>query len=416
MDESSANKEVQGYIGSGRPEDDVCFPLDQEKSGIDLYFLEEFLKQNENTLPSHNDVYIKKPYESNELAEDGSQVMFYSKNTGAIYARTFSELTKLRGFLDALYSRKFWLDVTAANEAEMKALSRIFRIHPLTVEDILHGEVQEKCEVFRHYYFLSFRTYEQNADSFSYLDPSSIYNVVFKESIISFHSKPLCHITSVLNRIQQLKDFIIFTADWINYAIIDDITDSFAPMMQHIEFEVDAIDDLVLILKESELSDMLRRIGFARRKVTVLLRLLTSKPDVLKALALRCEDRLKVTKGPDIKLYLGDIQDHLITMVQNSLHYEKVLARAHSNYLAQISIELTKVSNRTNDAIAKLTTITSVFLPMSVITGLWGMNVYVPGQSSTYPDNHFWFFGLCTGMIFAGLITLLFVRDKGLFS
>ena len=60
-------------------------------------------------------------------------------------------------------------------------------------------------------------------------------------------------------RIAQLKDYISVTSDWISYALIDDITDTFGPLIQSIEYEVDSIDELVLILKEAEQSDMLRR-------------------------------------------------------------------------------------------------------------------------------------------------------------
>jgi len=56
-----------------------------------------------------------------------------------------------------------------------------------------------------------------------------------------------------------LKDYISVTSDWISYALIDDITDAFGPLIQSIEYEVDSIDELVLILKEAEQSDMLRR-------------------------------------------------------------------------------------------------------------------------------------------------------------
>jgi magnesium transporter len=52
------------------------------------------------------------------------------------------------------------------------------------------------------------------------------------------------------------------TSDWISYALIDDITDAFGPLIQNIEYEVDSIDELVLILKDAEQSDMLRRSVF----------------------------------------------------------------------------------------------------------------------------------------------------------
>lgn len=94
-------------------------------------------------------------------------------------------------------------------------------------------------------------------------------------------------------RIHQLKDFIKVTPEWINYALIDNITDSFAPLIQHTELEVDSIDDLVLVLNGSEQNDMLRRIGSCRKTVMQLLRLLSPKADVVRSLIKRYEDKAK---------------------------------------------------------------------------------------------------------------------------
>ena len=89
---------------------------------------------------------------------------------------------------------------------------------------------------------------------------------------------------------------------------------------------------------------------------------------------------LKKTPFPLQGLYLSDIQDHLITMTQNLNHYEKILSRSHSNYLAQISIEMTDANNQINDVLSKLTALGTVLIPMNLVTGLWGMNVHVPGE------------------------------------
>lgn len=67
-------------------------------------------------------------------------------------------------------------------------------------------------------------------------------------------------------------------------------------------------------------------------------------------------------------------------MTQNLNHYEKILSRSHSNYLAQISIEMTDANNQINDVLSKLTALGTVLIPMNLVTGLWGMNVTVPGQ------------------------------------
>ena len=93
---------------------------------------------------------------------------------------------------------------------------------------------------------------------------------------------------------------------------MDDITDSFAPLIRMIEFEVDSIDELVLILKESEQSDMLRRIGYCRKRMMGLLRLLVSKADVIKTIIKRGETKATDGNRPalssEVALYLGDVQ------------------------------------------------------------------------------------------------------------
>ncbi|KAI9591037.1 hypothetical protein BDF19DRAFT_456669, partial [Syncephalis fuscata] len=96
------------------------------------------------------------------------------------------------------------------------------------------------------------------------------------------------------------------------------------------------------------------------------MRLFGSKANVMRGLIKRCND----WAGDEIELYL------------ECAHYEKIIARAHSNYLAQISIELTQSPNATNDVMSKLTVLATIIVPMNVVTGLWGMNVQVPGQDA----------------------------------
>ncbi|KIM46479.1 hypothetical protein M413DRAFT_17116 [Hebeloma cylindrosporum] len=277
-------------------------------------------------------------------------------------------------------SNTWWLDVQSPTDEEMKMLSKVFSIHPLTTEDILMEETREKIELFRNYYLVCFRSFDQDPYSPTHLEPLNMYIIVFREGTLSFHFRPTPHPQNVRRRIKQLRDYISVTSDWISYALIDDITDAFGPLIQGIEYEVDSIDELVLILKETEQSDMLRRSGTCRKKVMGLLRLMGNKADVVKGLAKRCNENWRVAPTSDIGLYLSDIQDHLITMTQNLNHYEKILSRSHSNYLAQISIEMTDANNQINHVLSKLTAMGTVLIPMNLVTGLWGMNVHVPGE------------------------------------
>lgn len=331
----------------------------------------------------------------------------------------------------------FWLDVLSPTEAEMRVISKAFGIHPLTSEDIMMQEAREKVELFRNYYFVNYRTFEQDTNSEDYLQPVNMYVVVFREGVISFHFSMTPHPANVRRRIRQLTDYLILSSDWISYAIIDDITDVYAPLIQRIEEEVDDIDDAILCLhspeevaeakskaksrskigsrdnsgdyeKLSEVdgfksadsgADMLRRVGECRKKVMSLYRLLGNKADVIKGFAKRCNEQWDVAPRSEIGLYLGDIQDHIVTMTANLSHYENLLSRAHSNYLAQINIRMNERQEKTSDILGKLTVLGTIVLPMNIVTGMWGMNVLVPGQDS---DTLWWFGCITAGLLMFG--------------
>jgi len=319
----------------------------------------------------------------------------------------------------------WWLDVYSPTEAEMKVISKAFGIHPLTAEDIMVQEQREKVELFRHYYFVNYRTFDQDQSSENFLEPVNMYVVVFREGVLSFHFSMTPHPANVRRRIRQLRDYLILSSDWISYAIIDDITDVFGPLIQNIEDEVDDIDDAILQLhspddpnrdgakrKDSEKTDvetssaesgrdMLRRVGDCRKRVMSLYRLLGNKADVIKGFAKRCNEHWEVAPRSEIGLYLGDIQDHIVTMTSNLSHYEKILARSHANYLAQINIRMNERQEQTADVLGKLTVLGTIVLPMNIITGLWGMNVWVPGQG--FEGDLRWFTAITAGLLFFGL-------------
>jgi magnesium transporter len=89
-------------------------------------------------------------------------------------------------------------------------------------------------------------------------------------------------------------------------------------------------------------------------------------------------------------------------MTQNLNHYEKILSRSHSNYLAQISIEMTEANNQINDVLSKMTALGTVLIPMNLVTGLWGMNVHVPGQDVL--EGYTWFVSILGGLALFAIV------------
>ncbi|RCK57753.1 Magnesium transporter ALR1 [Candida viswanathii] len=351
----------------------------------------------------------------------------------------------------------WWLDCTCPTDSEMKMLAKAFGIHPLTAEDIRMQETREKVELFKSYYFVCFHTFEPDKESEDYLEPINVYIVVFRDGILTFHFSPINHPANVRRRVRQLRDYVDVSADWLCYALIDEITDGFAPVIHGIEYEADAIEDAVFTARDTDFGSMLQRIGESRRKVMTLMRLLSGKADVIKMFAKRCQEESisgfqrqqqraqqqqqqqqtspypsamnlagletvtgGVSFGPgpgtssspppvappawqppsntdnarpraDIALYLGDIQDHIITMFQNLLAYEKIFSRSHSNYLAQLQVESFNSNNKITEMFSKVTLIGTMLVPLNLVTGLFGMNVRVPGENGS---NLGWFFGI----------------------
>ena len=363
----------------------------------------------------------------------------------------------------------WWLDCSCPTDDEMRCIAKAFGIHPLTAEDIRMQETREKVELFKTYYFVAFHTFDNDKESENFLEPINVYIVIFRYGILTFHFNPISHCANVRRRVRQLRDYVDVNSDWLCYALIDDITDGFAPVIQSIEYEADSIEDSVFVDRDLDFAKMVSRIGESRRKTMTLMRLLSGKADVIKMFSKRCQDEANgigpaltsqinianlqqqtansnryyamhnlyaqfnqkstvnggggsghdtpsspsveprptppvsasnITRPAhnfvnqprgEIAMYLGDIQDHLLTMYQNLAAYEKIFSRSHSNYLAQLQVESYYTNTKVTEMLGKVTILGTMLVPLNVVPGLFGMNVHIPGENV---DNLAWFFGI----------------------
>ena len=440
----------------GSIEEDVCFPPsedgDYKNRKIDYEELDEFVATYQPRSPSANQPpkYFRdlrhigtansseedataeklattdekhaevlaataKPCERQDSAFSEQKVsrwsFFSSDVDNAIHANTLGDLLMEGETFRDLFEPSeesggvWWLDMANLSEEELNAICKAFNIHRLTREDILMQEDREKVELFKNYYFLCFRSfYQADKRSEKFLDPVHVYAVVFREGLLTFTFRNSPHTSNVRQRISRLRDYVSLSADWICYALIDDIVDSFGPVIADVEHETDAIEDSVFTARFDDYAKILRQIGDCRKTVTTLMRLLYGKADVIKGFAKRCNEQYEVAPRGDVGLYLSDIQDHVVTMMSNLGHFEKMLSRAHSNYLAQISVDSIAQGNRTNDTLSKITLLATILVPLNLVSGLFGMNVAVPGKNR---DDLTWWFGILGFMVaFALMCTL----------
>ncbi|KAK5109524.1 hypothetical protein LTR62_006976 [Meristemomyces frigidus] len=302
----------------------------------------------------------------------------------------------------------WWLDMLNPSEEEISAICGAFRVHPLTREDITTQETREKVELFRAYYFVCFRSfYAIDKTSEDYLEPINIYAVVFREGLLTFSFCQNPHAANVRKRIGRLRDYVNLSADWICYALIDDIVDEFAPVLRELERETDAIEDGIFTARFEDSRAILEQIGECRKKVMSLIRLLGGKADVIRGFAKKCNEAYSVAPRGDVGLYLSDVQDHVVTMMSNLAHFEKMLGRSHSNHLSQITLAQIEQGGRSNQLLGKITVFATILVPLNLMAGLFGMNVPVPGKNS---EGLGWWFGIVGMML--GFTTVCGIMAK----
>jgi magnesium transporter len=170
-----------------------------------------------------------------------------------------------------------------------------------------------------------------------------------------------------------------------------------------IEEETDEIEDQVFIARTDDMQSFLRKIGMVRKNVMGLMKLLGGKADVLRGFTKRCNANYRVTPRMDIGLYLGDIQDHVVTMMTSLAHFEKMLSRSHSNYLAQLSIDNITQGNQANKVLSKITLLASILVPLNLVCGMFGMNVPVPWQNVGHLGPWFGILGVLIVFVIASL-------------
>lgn len=185
--------------------------------------------QNEAEGLGYNEIRKKDCYAFSTTSANhakSQRIILYSPSFGSTcQAACFSELNLVGTDLPSIFSEEsehlWWMDVQNPSEIELRLLCSAFRIHPLTVEDILNREIQEKIEDFTHYYFASFRSYrvEDTTPDKTYT-PYTIYMVVFPTGTLSFCFDDSEHAGHVLQRIELLKDYVTINSDWIFYAFV----------------------------------------------------------------------------------------------------------------------------------------------------------------------------------------------------
>lgn len=183
--------------------------------------------------------------------------------------------------------------------------------------------------------------------------------------------------------------------------------DSFQPKIEGISRASEAIQDQIYIARDDDMTPLMLRIYNIRKRINHLTHSLSGKSDVLNGFVKRCETKRwhPAFPGGDLIVYLSDVQDHLVTILAELAHLDEITSRLQSNFLAQTSVHNMRLSARLNSGLSKVTILATIFVPLHMVTGLFGMNVTVPGDD--VEGSLAWFFGI-VGVFIAVILAACF--------
>jgi len=268
-----------------------------------------------------------------------------------------TDLSRLSELLKASHPC-LWVDLEGEPPEALEAVAREFGLHPVTIEDIVHRNQRPKLEEFDGYIFIvahglrSIQGEEVVTDEFNF--------AVGENWILSAHDGHVEAMKRVYDQVAAAPKAFDGGGSFIVYRISDLLVDSYFPALDALEEEIDALEDDVV---QRPTQGRLHQI-FALKRVLVHLRKLVSpQREVYNALSRRDHPYI----DPKSAAYFRDLHDHLIRANEIVESYRDLVSNMLDAYLATIS-------NRLNEVMKRLTILATIFMPITFITGFFGMN------------------------------------------
>jgi magnesium transporter len=290
----------------------------------------------------------------------------------------------------------FWLDLTAPGHAELAKLGEIFGFHPLALEDSEQFGQRPKLDNYGDYVFLVFYGAWRHREA----DPEPLREVhlfVSGQYLVTVHRDPLPPLD---NQREQLDGRVLHSEQFLLYRVLDALTDSFFPILEVMD---DEIDDLEAAVLADPTDRQLERMFALKRELVAMRKVVTPQRDLFA----RSVDQVADLPGLELdeRDYFRDVYDHLIRISDLIDSYRDLLSGATDLYLST-------VSNRQNDVMKQLTVIATIFLPLAFITGFFGQNFGFMINHLLTGEWTFLVFGLGS-MLVTTVGFLIFFRRKG---
>jgi magnesium transporter len=288
-----------------------------------------------------------------------------------------------------------WINFSGIYDAGQVAMvGEGFGLHPLVLEDIVNTGQRPKLEDHEGYLFMSVKMLSRAAGG--EIDVEQVSLVFGTGYVLSFQEKPGDVFDSVRERIREGKGRIRSQgADYLAYSLIDAVVDNYFTVLEGLSDRIEALEE---VLVERPAPAVLARIHRMKKELVYLRKAIWPLREAVSALA-RSESEIV---GESTRVYLRDVYDHAIQVLEVVEAYRDVVSGMVDTYLSS-------VSNRMNEIMKVLTIIATIFIPMTFIAGVYGMNFEkMPELKTAWGYPAVW----AVMLVAAGLMLLYFRRKK----
>jgi magnesium transporter len=288
-----------------------------------------------------------------------------------------------------------WINIDGLHQVEiLEKLGGCYGFHPLVLEDILNTDQRPKVEDYGEYIYIVLKMLDQNNKSNEILT-EQISLILGPNFVISFQEREGDVFGPIRERIRTGKGRIRkMGADYLAYALLDSIVDNYFFIMEKLGEKIEFLEEEVV---KQPIPETLQTIHHLKREMIFFRKAVWPLREVIGSLE---RGELPLVKETT-RIYLRDVYDHTIQVIDTIETFRDMVS-------GMLDIYLSSVSNRLNAVMKVLTIIATIFMPLTFIAGIYGMNFkYMPELEWRWGYPAVWF-----GVVLIGVSMLIYFKRK----
>jgi len=293
-----------------------------------------------------------------------------------------------RAWLNPASGTALWVDLESPSIPESLILSDTFAFHPLSVEDAMSVRQYPKAEAYDGYLYVILHgiAFQKHDHCFETQDVDFFLGPNY---LVTVHAGNCPSLQELREHCQRNSKMFADGPVALFHRIVDAMVDHYRPEMDKLE---DRLDEMENDIFESPDPALMRQILAEKRQVAGLRRIITPQRDVVGRLARR--DFVDIST--EMSFRFRDVYDHLVRVADDSMIFQDRIT-------GMLDAHLSNVSNRLNQVMKVLTVVATIFMPPTLLAGIYGMNVPLPHFPGSDAAQFWWLAGICIGMIVAML-------------